>query len=236
VNLVDAGDPVETAAGYDAAGADELVFLDITASSDKRDIVTRMVRAVADTIFIPFTVGGGLRTLEDIQAILRAGADKISLNTSAVENPGLIKEGARYFGSQCIVVAIDARRLQPFDEANPRWEVTTHGGRVPRPLEAVAWAEEAERQGAGEILLTSMDCDGTQAGYDNLLNRHVSERVGIPVIASGGCGTLQHLADAFTEGKASAALAASIFHFGNHTIAEAKRFLWEKGIPMRVTA
>jgi len=234
VNLVDAGDPVETAAGYDAAGADELVFLDITASSDRRDIVTRMVRAVADTIFIPFTVGGGLRTLEDIQAILRAGADKVSLNTSAVENPELVKEGARYFGSQCIVVAIDARRIQPFDEADPRWEVTTHGGRVTRPLEAVAWAEEAERQGAGEILLTSMDCDGTQAGYDNLLNRHVSERVGIPVIASGGCGTLQHLADAFTEGKASAALAASIFHFGNHTIAEAKEFLRDEGIPMRL--
>jgi cyclase len=234
VNLVDAGDPVEAAAGYDAAGADELVFLDITASSDRRDIVTRMVRAVADAIFIPFTVGGGLRTLEDIQAILRAGADKVSLNTSAVENPELIREGARYFGSQCIVVAIDARRVQPFDESAPRWEVTTHGGRVTRPLEAVAWAEEAARQGAGEILLTSMDCDGTQAGYDNLLNRRVSERVGIPVIASGGCGTLQHLADAFAEGDASAALAASIFHFGNHTIAEAKEFLRGKGIPMRL--
>lgn len=234
VNLVDAGDPVETAVRYDAAGADELVFLDITASSDRRDIVTRMVRAVADRIFIPFTVGGGLRTIEDIQAILRAGADKVSLNTSAIENPDLITEAARYFGSQCIVVAIDARRVPAFDPEDPRWEVTTHGGRVTQSLEAVHWAAEAEKRGAGEILLTSMDCDGTQAGYDNLLNRRVAESVRIPVIASGGCGTLQHLADAFTEGKASAALAASIFHFGNHTIAEAKQFLQGKGIPMRV--
>ena len=235
VNLVDAGDPVETAARYDSEGADELVFLDITASSDRRDIVTRMVRAVADRIFIPFTVGGGLRTIEDIQAILRAGADKVSLNTSAVENPGLITEASRYFGSQCIVVAIDARRVSSWDPRDPRWEVTTHGGRVTRSLEAVDWAGEAEKLGAGEILLTSMDCDGTQAGYDNILNRRVSERVGIPVIASGGCGTLQHLADAFVEGKASAALAASIFHFGNHTVAEAKKFLVERGIPMRLT-
>jgi cyclase len=235
VNLVDAGDPVEAAMRYDAEGADELVFLDITASSDRRDIITRMVRAVADRIFIPFTVGGGLRTIEDIQAILRAGADKVSLNTSAVENPDLITESSRRFGSQCIVVAIDARRIQPFDPQSPRWEVTTHGGRVTRSLEAVDWAEEAERRGAGEILLTSMDCDGTQAGYDNLLNRRVAERVRIPVIASGGCGSLQHLADAFIEGKASAALAASIFHFGNHSIAEAKMFLQEKAIPMRIT-
>jgi imidazole glycerol-phosphate synthase subunit HisF len=235
VNLVDAGDPVEAAMRYDAEGADELVFLDITASSDRRDIITRMVRAVADRIFIPFTVGGGLRTIEDIQAILRAGADKVSLNTSAVENPDLIAESSRRFGSQCIVVAIDARRIQPFDSRNPRWEVTTHGGRVTRSLEAVDWAEEAERRGAGEILLTSMDCDGTQAGYDNLLNRRVAERVRIPVIASGGCGSLQHLADAFVEGKASAALAASIFHFGNHSIAEAKHFLRDKDIPMRIT-
>jgi imidazole glycerol-phosphate synthase subunit HisF len=235
VDLRDAGDPVETAAVYDAAGADELVFLDITASSDRRDIVTRMVRAVADRIFIPFTVGGGLRTIEDIQAILRAGADKVSLNTSAIENPDLIAEASRYFGSQCIIVAIDARRVQPWDPENPRWEVTTHGGRITRSLEAVEWAGEAAERGAGEILLTSMDRDGTQAGYDNLLNRRVSEKVGIPVIASGGCGSLQHLADAFIEGKASAALAASIFHFGNHTVMEAKRFLHERGIPMRLT-
>jgi imidazole glycerol-phosphate synthase subunit HisF len=234
VNLVDAGDPVETAARYDREEADELVFLDITASSDRRDIVTRMVRAVADRIFIPFTVGGGLRTLEDIQSILRAGADKVSLNTSAIESPDLIAEGAKCFGSQCIIVAIDARRVKPWDPENPRWEVTTHGGRVTRTLEAVAWAKEAAERGAGEILLTSMDCDGTQAGYDNLLNRRVSESVGIPVIASGGCGSLQHLADAFIEGKASAALAASIFHFGQHTITEAKRFLRDRGIPMRL--
>lgn len=235
VDLRDAGDPVETAEQYDSEGADELVFLDITASSDRRDIVTRMVRAVADRIFIPFTVGGGLRTIEDIQAILRSGADKVSLNTSAVESPDLISEAARYFGSQCIVVAIDARRVQSWDPEAPRWEVTTHGGRVTRSLEAVAWAREAAARGAGEILLTSMDRDGTQSGYDNLLNCRVSEKVGIPVIASGGCGSLQHLADAFIEGKASAALAASIFHFGSHTIAEAKKYLRERGIPMRLT-
>jgi len=235
VNLVDAGDPVETAQRYDSEGADELVFLDITASSDRRDIVTRMVRAVADKIFIPFTVGGGLRTLEDIQAILRAGADKVSLNTSAVENPSLIGEASRYFGAQCIVVAIDARRILPWNALNPRWEVTTHGGRITRSLEAVAWAEEAAERGAGEILLTSMDCDGTQSGYDNILNARVSEKVRIPVIASGGCGTLQHIADAFIEGKASAALAASIFHFGRHTIADAKKYLHERGIPVRLT-
>ena len=235
VNLRDAGDPVETAARYDAAGADELVFLDITASSDSRDIVTRMVRAVADRIFIPFTVGGGLRTIEDIRAILRAGADKVSLNTSAIETPNLINEASRYFGSQCIVVAVDARRVSPWDPETPKWEVTTHGGRVTRRLEAVEWAKEAARRGAGEILLTSMDRDGTQLGYDNLLNCRVSDGVEIPVIASGGCGSLQHLADAFIEGKASAALAASIFHFGNHTVAEAKSYLHERGIPMRLT-
>jgi cyclase len=234
VNLVDAGDPVETAYRYDAAGADELVFLDITASSDRRNIVTRMVRAVADQIFIPFTVGGGLRTIEDIQAILRAGADKVSLNTSAIETPDLINEASRYFGSQCIVIAIDARRVRSWDPEKPQWEVTTHGGRVTRSLEAVAWAREAARRGAGEILLTSMDKDGTQSGYDNLLNREVSESIEIPVIASGGCGSLQHLADAFIEGKASAALAASIFHFGNHTIVEAKKYLRTQGIPMRL--
>jgi len=235
VNLVDAGDPIETAARYDAEGADELVFLDITASSDKRDIVSRMVRAVADRIFIPFTVGGGLRTLEDIQAILRAGADKVSLNTSAIENPDLIAEASRYFGSQCIVVAIDARRVQPWNPEAPRWEVTTHGGRVTRSREAVEWAIKATKAGAGEILLTSMDCDGTQQGYDNVLNARVAENVDIPVIASGGCGSLQHIADAFIEGNASAALAASIFHFGHHTIAESKRFLCNLGIPVRLT-
>ena len=234
VDLRDAGDPVECAARYDAESADELVFLDITASSDRRNIVARMVRQVADRVFIPFTVGGGLRSVEDIQAILRAGADKVSLNTSAVERPSLIDEAAKYFGSQCIVVAIDARRVRPFDFEKPRWEVTTHGGRTVTSLEAIAWAEEAAARGAGEILLTSMDRDGTQAGYDNVLNRRVADRVGIPVIASGGCGSLQHIADAFTEGGASAALAASIFHFGQHTIAEAKRFLRERGIAVRL--
>jgi cyclase len=235
VNLRDAGDPVECARRYDAEGADELVFLDITASSDKRSIVAQMVRAVADAVFIPFTVGGGLRSLDDIREILRAGADKVSLNTSAVQNPQLITDSALRFGTQCIVVAIDARRAQPFDEAAPRWQVTTHGGRELTALEAVAWAREAETRGAGEILLTSMDCDGTQAGYDNLLNRLVSESVGIPVIASGGCGTLEHLADAFRKGKVSAALAASIFHFGRHSILEAKQYLRENGIAVRLT-
>ncbi len=234
LNLRDAGDPVECAIRYDVEGADELVFLDITASSDRRNIVTRMVRAVADNIYIPFTVGGGLRSLEDIQAILRAGADKVSLNTAAVENPQLVDEAARYFGSQCIVVAIDARRVQRFSEDNPQWEVTTHGGRNLTRLEAVAWAREVFERGAGEILLTSMDCDGTQRGYDNLLNRTVAERVSIPVIASGGCGALEHIADAFLVGKASAALAASIFHYGQHTIMEAKGFLRDRGIPVRL--
>ncbi len=236
VNLKDAGDPVEAAARYDAAGADELVFLDITASSDRRNIVTRMVRDVADTVFIPFTVGGGLRSLDDIRDILRAGADKVSLNTSAVENPGLVREAARYFGSQCIVVAIDARRIPAPPGDPPRWEVTTHGGRTLTTLEAVSWARTAAELGAGEILLTSMDRDGTQAGYDNVLNRAVAEQVGIPVIASGGCGSLEHLAEAFTEGRASAALAASIFHYGQHTIAEAKQFLRDRGIPVRCRA
>ena len=235
VNLRDAGDPVEAARRYDAEGADELVFLDITASSDRRNIVERMVRAVADNVFIPFTVGGGLRSVEDIHAILRAGADKVSLNTSAVQSPQLISESARYFGSQCIVVAIDARRIRSSGDSAPAWEVTTHGGRTVTSLEAVAWAREAAERGAGEILLTSMDRDGTQSGYDNLLNRTVAEAVGIPVIASGGCGSLEHIADAFTDGRASAALAASIFHYGQHSIGEAKQFLQRRGIPVRLS-
>lgn len=236
VNLRDAGDPVEAGRRYDAEGADELVFLDITASSDRRNIVARMVRAVADRVFIPFTVGGGLRSLQDIQETLRAGADKVSLNTAVVENPGLVNESARYFGTQCIVVAIDARRQVPWNPDHPRWEVTTHGGRVVTGLEATSWAAEVAGRGAGEILLTSMDRDGTLDGYDNILNRTVAERVGIPVIASGGCGSLQHIADAFVEGKASAALAASVFHFGRYSIAEAKRFLRDLGIPVRLTS
>ncbi len=235
VDLRDAGDPVETGALYDSEGADELVFLDITASSDRRNIVTRMVRAVADNVSIPFTVGGGLRTLQDIQEILRAGADKVSLNTAAVENPDLVEEAARYFGSSCIVVAIDARRVPDWDDLHPRWEVTTHGGRRVTNLEAVEWAQRVSDLGAGEILLTSMDRDGTKEGYDNRLNRMVAEKVGIPLIASGGCGSLQHIADAFNEGKASAALAASIFHFGEHTISETKHFLRRQGIAVRLT-
>lgn len=235
VNIRDAGDPVENAQRYDAEGADELVFLDITASSDRRDIVADMVRQVADTVFIPFTVGGGLRSLQDIQAILRSGADKVSLNTSVVENLNLIREGASYFGSQCIVVAIDARRMSPWDPERPRWQVTTHGGRTETSLEAIEWARQAAALGAGEILLTSMDRDGTQDGYDNLLNRRVAGAVDIPVIASGGCGRLEHIAEALTEGRASAALAASIFHFAQHTIPETKQYLDSLGIPVRLT-
>ncbi|QUV83929.1 imidazole glycerol phosphate synthase subunit HisF [Chloracidobacterium aggregatum] len=231
LDLVDAGDPVAQARRYDAEGADELVFLDITASSDRRAIVTQMVRAVADAVFIPFTVGGGIRTVDDMRAILLAGADKISVNTAAVQQPQLIAEGALKFGSQCIVVAIDARRIP---ETNPpRWEVFLHGGRTPTGKDAMAWAVEAERLGAGEILLTSMDRDGTQDGYDLELTAQVAAAVSIPVIASGGVGTLEHLHAGLTVGGASAALAASIFHFGQHTIAEAKAYLHARGVCVR---
>ena len=231
LDLVDAGDPVAQARRYDAEGADELVFLDITASSDRRAIVTQMVRAVADAVFIPFTVGGGIRTVDDMRAILLAGADKISVNTAAVQQPQLIAEGALKFGSQCIVVAIDARRIP---ETNPpRWEVFLHGGRTPTGKDAMAWAIEAERLGAGEILLSSMDRDGTQDGYDLELTAQVAAAVSIPVIASGGVGTLEHLHAGLTVGGASAALAASIFHFGQHTIAEAKAYLHARGVCVR---
>ncbi|WP_058868044.1 imidazole glycerol phosphate synthase subunit HisF [Chloracidobacterium thermophilum] len=231
LDLVDAGDPVAQARRYDAEGADELVFLDITASSDRRAIVTQMVRAVADAVFIPFTVGGGIRTVDDMRAILLAGADKISVNTAAVQQPQLIAEGALKFGSQCIVVAIDARRIP---ETNPpRGEVFLHGGRTPTGKDAIAWAVEAERLGAGEILLTSMDRDGTQDGYDLELTAQVAAAVSIPVIASGGVGTLEHLHAGLTVGGASAALAASIFHFGQHTIAEAKAYLHARGVCVR---
>lgn len=231
VNLVDAGDPVECAIAYDRAGADELVFLDITASYERRQIMIDVVRRTAAEVFMPVTVGGGIRTLDDIKALLRAGADKVSLNTSAVENPEFVQQAARRFGSQCIVVAIDAKRSQRPDL---RFEVFTHGGRKPRGLEAVQWAQTVERLGAGEILLTSMDRDGTKDGYDIELTRAVSEAVGIPVIASGGAGTLEHLAEALIEGKADAVLAASIFHFGTYTIRETKQFLVSRGIPVRL--
>lgn len=229
LSLVDAGDPVEQARRYDAEGADELVFLDITASSDRREIVTKMVRDVADEVFIPFTVGGGIRTVEDMRHILLSGADKISINTSAIQNPNLITEGALKFGCQCVVVAIDARRVPDSD----RWEVFTHGGRTPVGLDAVEWAVKAQELGAGEILLTSMDRDGTKDGYDIPITARIAEAVTIPVIASGGVGTLEHIRQGLTEGKASAALAASIYHFGEYTIGQTKDYLRENGVHVR---
>ena len=233
VDLTDAGDPVECGKRYDQAGADELVFLDITASSDARNIVIDMVRRVADTVFIPFTVGGGLRTVDDIRDILRAGADKISLNTAAVMNPESIAAGAEKFGSQCIVVAIDAKRRSLTNPSDLAWEVYIHGGRTPTGIDAVEWAERAERLGAGEILLTSMDRDGTKDGYDLELLKRITSSVQIPVIASGGVGTLAHLYRGLTEGGASAALAASIFHFGTYSVQEAKAYLRERGVLVR---
>ncbi|MCI0423791.1 MAG: imidazole glycerol phosphate synthase subunit HisF [Acidobacteria bacterium] len=234
VELIDAGDPVECGKRYDQAGADELVFLDITASSDARNIVAGMVRRVADTVFIPFTVGGGIRNAEDIREILRSGADKVSLNTAAVKNPELITGGAEKFGVQCIVVAIDAkRRPAAAGQASPSWEVFVHGGRTPAGLDVVEWAEKAQCLGAGEILLTSMDRDGTQDGYDLQLLKAVTSRVRVPVIASGGVGTLAHIYQGLTEGGASAALAASIFHFGTFTIGQAKSYLRERGVLVR---
>lgn len=229
VNLRDAGDPVEVAKAYDEAGADELVFLDITASSDARNIVIDMVRRVAQTVFIPFTVGGGIRTVEDFKAILREGADKISINSSAINTPELISDAADKFGSQCVVVAIDAKRRQD----GSGWNVFKNGGRIDVGLDAVEWAMKAEKMGAGEILLTSMDCDGTKAGYDIELTKTISENVSIPVIASGGAGTKEHFYDALTAGKADAALAASLFHYKELEIAELKDYLQEKGVPVR---
>ena len=230
VNLRDAGDPVEIAAAYDKAGADEVVFLDITASSDARNTVVDMVRRVAEKVFIPFTVGGGIRTVDDFRAILREGADKVSVNSSAIMRPELISEAADKFGSQCVVVAIDAKRR----EDGSGWNIFKNGGRVDMKMDAVEWAMRAEKLGAGEILLTSMDCDGTKAGYDLELTRAISENVNIPVIASGGAGTKEHFYEAFTEGKADAALAASLFHFKELEIMDLKRYLSDKGIPMRL--
>jgi cyclase len=230
VNLVDAGDPVAVGAAYDTAGADELVFLDITASSDARNIMIDMVRKVAETVFIPFTVGGGIRTVDDFKAILREGADKISINSSAINTPNLISEAADKFGSQCVVVAIDAKKRAD----GSGWDVYKNGGRINVGLDAVEWAMEVEKRGAGEILLTSMDCDGTKAGYDVELTRIISENVSIPVIASGGAGTKDHFYDVLTEGKADAALAASLFHFKELEIKDLKEDLRKRGISVRL--
>ncbi|MCC5952656.1 MAG: imidazole glycerol phosphate synthase subunit HisF [Acidimicrobiia bacterium] len=237
VDLVDAGDPVELAARYDAEGADELVFLDITASSDDRETIVDVVTRTAEQVFIPFTIGGGIRTVDDARRLLRAGADKVSVNTAAVERPLLIAELASEFGSQCVVVAIDARFDRGDSEGRPPpasgFGVTTHGGRTPTGLDAVAWAEEAVRLGAGELLLTSMDRDGTRDGFDLPLTSAVSQRVNVPVIASGGVGTLDHLAEGVVKGGADAVLAASIFHFAEHSVAEAKARMAELGVTVR---
>ncbi|MBV8658667.1 MAG: imidazole glycerol phosphate synthase subunit HisF [Burkholderiales bacterium] len=233
VGLRDAGDPVEIARRYDEQGADELTFLDITATSDQRDIILHIIEAVADKVFIPLTVGGGVRTVEDVRRLLRAGADKVSVNTTAVTNPQMVEDAASYFGSQAIVVAIDAKRVSAPGEA-PRWEVFTHGGRSPTGLDVVAWATEMQRRGAGEILLTSMDRDGTRSGFDLALTRAVSDAIDIPVIASGGVGGLQDLADGILQGHADAVLAASIFHFGEHTVGEAKQLMRAQGIEVRL--
>ncbi len=228
LNLRDAGDPAEIAAAYDKEGADEIVFLDITASHEERPIFIDVVKRTAENIFMPLTVGGGIEKLSTIERLLRAGADKVSINTKAVQEPGFIKEAAARFGTQCIVVAIDAKR------AGKGWEVYTHGGRRPAGKDAILWAKEVAGLGAGEILLTSMDCDGTKAGFDIELTRSISEAINIPIIASGGAGNLEHLLKVLVEGKADAALAASIFHFKEYTIKEAKEFLKEKGVEVRL--
>ena len=230
VNLRDAGDPVEIAAAYDRAGADELVFLDITASSDNRRTVVDMVRKVAETVFIPFTVGGGIRTVEDFRMLLREGADKISINSSAIDNPRLISDAADKFGRQCVVVAIDARRRAD----GKGWNIYKHGGRVDVGTDALEWAMEADRLGAGEILLTSMDCDGTRNGYDNELTSLIASHVSVPVIASGGAGNKEHFYDALTKGGADAALAASLFHYKELEIRDLKKNLWERGNAVRM--
>ena len=230
VDLKDAGDPVEIAKAYDKAGADELVFLDITASSDERRTVVDMVRQVAECVFIPFTVGGGIRTVDDFRAILREGADKVSINSSAINTPELISDAADKFGSQCVVVAIDAKKR----EDGSGWNIYKNGGRIDVGTDAVEWAQKVERLGAGEIQLTSMDCDGTKAGYDLELTRTIAENVSIPVIASGGAGTLEHFKEALTEGKADAALAASLFHYKELEIRQVKEYLRGEGVPVRL--
>lgn len=234
VEIRDAGDPVEIARRYDEEGADEITFLDITASSDDRETMVHVVEAVAETVFIPLTVGGGIREIKDIRRMLNAGADKVAINTAAVFNPDFVSEASDKVGSQCIVVAIDAKRVSTTD-TEPRWEIFTHGGRKPTGLDAVEWAREMTRRGAGEILLTSMDRDGTQQGFDLELTRSISDAVPVPVIASGGVGTLQHLVDGVTTGKADAVLAASIFHFGVYSIGEAKQYMAAHGVDVRST-
>jgi cyclase len=233
LNLRDAGDPVEVARRYDAEGADELVFLDITASHEARDILVDIVRRTAEEIYMPLTVGGGIRTIQDFRNLLNAGADKVAVNSAAVRDPEFITAASKRFGAQCVVVAIDPKRLRK--DGREIWEVHIHGGRLPTGLEAVAWAREVQRLGAGEILLTVMDADGTQVGYDLEITRAVAEAVSIPVIASGGAGSPEHMYQALTEGKADAALAASIFHFGTYTIAETKQYLARRGVPVRLT-
>ena len=230
VDLRDAGDPVEIAAAYDRAGADELVFLDITASSDARNTVVDMVRRVAETVFIPFTVGGGIRTVEDFRLLLREGADKISINSSAIQNPALISDAADKFGRQCVVVAIDAKRRPD----GSGWNIYKNGGRIDMGIDAVEWAMEADRRGAGEILLTSMDCDGTKNGYDLELTRTIADHVSVPVIASGGAGTKEHFYEALTDAHADAALAASLFHYKELEINEVKRYLRDRNVPVRL--
>jgi len=232
-NLRDAGDPVEIAKQYDAEGADELVFLDITASHEKRNILLEVVTRTAEAVFMPLTVGGGVRTTDDIRTLLKSGADKVSLNTRAVENPDVLREGAEKFGAQCIVLAIDAKRKDPKDPSKG-WEVYTHGGRTATGKDALKWAIEGVKLGAGEILLTSMDKDGTKDGYDLELTKAVSEAVSVPVIASGGVGNLDHLADGIIKGNADAVLAASIFHYREYTVKQAKEYLKQKGIPIRI--
>ncbi len=233
VNLIDAGDPVEVAAAYNEQGADEVTFLDITASSDKREIILDVVQRTAETVFIPLTVGGGVRNLENIRALLKAGADKVSINTAAVDRPEFVSEASERFGSQCIVVAIDAKRV-PGPDGALSWEIYVHGGRTPTGIDAVRWASRMEKYGAGEILLTSMDKDGTKDGYDIELTRAISDTVNIPVIASGGVGTLHHMYEGLVDGGASAVLAASIFHFKEYTVGEAKEYLQSRGVPMRI--